>query len=279
MLVRNGGHVQGSFVQVARPPSSSSAGECGHPFSASTNDQKKERYGKIFKCRLFGRPNVMSADPSFNRYILQNEGRMFRAGYPQSFRDLVGKKGFISIHGDLHRKLHGIAVNLMTSEKVKNNFITDIQIILQKTMGTWKDKRINHVDTMQLAISLMANQLLGISTEDEINEMAPIFCAFVGGIISLPIKISGFTYLKAMKARRALIGKICEIIDKRRCSLDGVKHNGLLERLPDEDNISQEIIADFIISLLFAGHETTAKTMSFAIYFLTQWPEAVEQFR
>ncbi|KAH9309961.1 hypothetical protein KI387_037872, partial [Taxus chinensis] len=182
-------------------------------------------YGKIFKCRLFGRPNVMSADPSFNRYILQNEGRMFRAGYPQSFRDLVGKKGFIFIHGDLHRKLHGIAVNLMASEKVKNNFITDIQIILQKTMGTWKDKRM------------------------------------------------------FFEARRDLIGKICEIIDKWRCILDGVKHNGLLERLPDEDNISQEIVADFIISLLFAGHETTAKTMSFAIYFLTQWPEAVEQFR
>ncbi|KAH9289981.1 hypothetical protein KI387_034098, partial [Taxus chinensis] len=249
-----------------------------HPPSFVEDSVK--RYGKIFSCRLFGRPTIMSADPSFNRYILQNEGRLFRAGYPQSFRDLVGKKGLIAIHGDLHRKLHGIAVNLMTSEKVKNNFITDIQIILQKTMSTWKDRQMFFEDECRkLAISLMANQLLGISTEDEINEMAPIFCDFVGGIISLPIKIPGFAYFKAMKARRALIGKIREIIDKRRCSPDGVKHNGLLERLLDEDNLSQEIVADFIISLLFAGHETTAKTMSFAIYFLTQCPEAVEQLR
>ncbi|GLJ35428.1 hypothetical protein SUGI_0712460 [Cryptomeria japonica] len=206
-----------------------------------------KRYGKIFSCKLLGRPTIISADPSFNRYILKNEGRLFRAGYPKSFRDLVGKKGLIAIHGDLHKKLHSIAINLMTSEK--------------------------------LAISLMANQLLGISTEEEINEMAPVFCDFVEGIISFPIKMPGFAYFKAMKARRVLISKICEIIDKRKCSPAGTKHNGLLARLLDEDNLSQEIVADFIISLLFAGHETTAKTMSFAIYFLTQCPEAVQQLR
>lgn len=53
--------------------------------------------------------------------------------------------------------------------------------------------------------------------------------------------------------------------------------NGLLERLLEEESLPDEAIADFIINLLFAGNETTAKTMLFAVYFLTQCPTAMKQ--
>jgi len=109
------------------------------------------RFGKIFTCSLFGKSTVISADPKFNRYILQNEGTLFKASYPKSFRDLVGSKGLIAIHGDLHRKLHGIAASQMTSEKLKRNFMTDIQIILQRTMGAWKDRQVLFEDECRKA--------------------------------------------------------------------------------------------------------------------------------
>ena len=45
----------------------------------------------------------------------------------------------------------------------------------------------------------MANQLLGVSTEREINEMSTHFSDFVDGVLSIPINISGSAYFKAMK--------------------------------------------------------------------------------
>ena len=53
--------------------------------------------------------------------------------------------------------------------------------------------------------------------------------------------------------------------------------NGVLGRLLEEESLPDEAVADFIINLLFAGNETTAKTMLFAVYFLTQCPSALNQ--
>lgn len=53
--------------------------------------------------------------------------------------------------------------------------------------------------------------------------------------------------------------------------------NGVLGRLIEEESLSDDAVADFIINLLFAGNETTAKTMLFAVYFLTQCPKALKQ--
>lgn len=53
--------------------------------------------------------------------------------------------------------------------------------------------------------------------------------------------------------------------------------NGLLGRLVEEGSLPDDSVADFIINLLFAGNETTAKTMLFAVYFLTHSPNAMAQ--
>lgn len=52
---------------------------------------------------------------------------------------------------------------------------------------------------LQVAIHLMVNQLLGVSSESEVDEMSQLFSDFVDGCLSVPINLPGFTYHKAMK--------------------------------------------------------------------------------
>lgn len=47
----------------------------------------------------------------------------------------------------------------------------------------------------------MANQLMGVSSESEINEMASLFSDFVDGCLSLPINLPGFAYHTAMMVK------------------------------------------------------------------------------
>lgn len=54
-------------------------------------------------------------------------------------------------------------------------------------------------------------------------------------------------------------------------------NDGVLARLLEEENLPNDAVADFIINLLFAGNETTAKTMLFAVYFLSKCPRAMKQ--
>ena len=75
----------------------------------------------------------MSSDPGFNRFIMQNKGKLFKSSYPKSFRDLVGKNGVITVQGEQQRKLHAIASNMMRLEKLKFHFLKDIQMIMIQT--------------------------------------------------------------------------------------------------------------------------------------------------
>ncbi|KAK4860485.1 hypothetical protein QYF36_024686 [Acer negundo] len=111
----------------------------------------------------------------------------------------------------------------------------------------------------------MVNQLLGVSSKCEINEMAQLFSDFVDGCLSLPINFPGFTYHTAMKAREKIISKIKKTIDKHRQPAGSAQvSNGVLGRLLEEECLPDETISDFITNLLFPGNETTAKTMLFA---------------
>ncbi|XP_068645398.1 abietadienol/abietadienal oxidase-like [Aristolochia californica] len=242
-------------------------------------EEQVRRYGRIFSCRVFGKQAVVSADPMFNRYVMGNEGKLFKSCYPKSFRDLVGKNGVITVQGEQQRKLHGIAVNMMRMEKLKFHFLEDIQIVMLKTLDQFQDNQVICLQDVcrKLAINLMVNQLLGVSSESEVNEMAGLFSDFVDGCLSVPIKLPGFAYYTAMKARETIISKINKIIEVRRQGAASEVSNGVLARLLEEEHLPDEAIADFIINLLFAGNETTAKTMLFAVYFLTKCPAALKQ--
>lgn len=47
----------------------------------------------------------------------------------------------------------------------------------------------------------MVNQLMGVSSESEVNEMAQLFSDFADGCLSVPINLPGFTFHTAMKVK------------------------------------------------------------------------------
>nr|GMD32894.1 abietadienol/abietadienal oxidase [Ipomoea batatas] len=243
-------------------------------------EQQVQKYGKIFSCRIHGKRAVVSAEAGFNRFVLQNEGRLFRSSYPKSFRDLVGKNGVITVHGEKQRKLHSIASNMMPLEKLRFHFLHDTQTVIRRTLlhGLQDGQVVPLQDVCRkVAIKLMVNQLLGESSESEVDEMAKLFSDFADGCLSLPIHFPGFAYHTAMKARESIIEKINKTIESHRKQGSQGIGSGLLRRLMEEQSIPDDGLADFILNLLFAGNETTAKTMAFAVFFLTHCSTAMKQ--
>ncbi|XP_010537524.1 PREDICTED: abietadienol/abietadienal oxidase isoform X2 [Tarenaya hassleriana] len=248
-----------------------------HP--SSFVEQQIKRFGRIFSCSLFGKWAIVSADPAFNRFIMQNEGKLFQSSYPKSFRDLVGKNGVITVHGEQQRRLHSIASNMTRQDQLRFHFVNDINTVMLQTLSNFQDGEVVLLQDVcrKVAIHLMVNQLLGVSSQSEVDEMARLFSDFVDGCLSVPVNLPGFTYYRAMKARKDIIHKINDTIERRVQNEAGEAGNGFLGRLLEEENLPNEVIADFIINLLFAGNETTAKTMLFAVYFLTHCPKAMNQ--
>lgn len=105
-------------------------------------DSLLSRYGKIFSCSLLGKRAVVSADPAFNRFVMQHEGKLFQSSYPKSFRDLVGKNGVITAQGEQQRQLHGIASSMMRLEQLKCHFLEDIQLVMLRSICEFPDNQV-----------------------------------------------------------------------------------------------------------------------------------------
>ena len=69
------------------------------------------RYGKIYKSNLFGGPAIVSADAGLNRFILQNDGKLFEISYPKSIRDILGKWSMLVLVGDMTQETKKNAEN------------------------------------------------------------------------------------------------------------------------------------------------------------------------
>eukprot|EP01018_Ginkgo_biloba_P006166 Gb_36689 [translate_table: standard] len=224
-------------------------------------------YGGIFSSHLFGRRTIVSVDPDFNKFLLQNEGRFFRARYPKPVLELTGKHALISVHGDLQRKLHGIAVNLLSAEKLKVDFMDDIQTLLQNTLTKWEGQG-----------NLLLQKECNVSSSEEIEEIRALCGEISPALLSLPIKFPGTPYARGHKARNDLINKMHKTMEERR-KRPQIGHNDLLTKLMAEESLSDEVVADFLLFFLFAGHESSARSMAFAIKFLSECPKALEQLR
>lgn len=60
---------------------------------------------------------------------------------------------------------------------------------------------------------------------------------------------------------------------------ENIGEDDLLGWVLKHSNLSKEQILDLILSLLFAGHETSSVAIALAIYFLPGCPNAIQQLR
>jgi len=73
--------------------------------------------------------------------------------------------------------------------------------------------------------------------------------------------------------------KLDERIKKIQEGCQGLEEDDLLASVAKHPHLTREQILDLILSMLFAGHETSSAAISLAIYFLQSSPKVLQQLR
>jgi cytochrome P450 len=250
--------------------------------SKFVEDRRKRYNSAIFRTHIFGDELIMSADPYFNKYAMQNDERIFQSKFPKFLLNLTGKYAFFALHSELLRKLHGLTVNMMRPERLRADFMDEILSLFDSTTNRWADMEEIFLqnEISQMVLNLIAKQLLDISPSKETTEIRKLFVEFIRAIVAIPTKIPGTTHAKGLKARKNLITKIVNIIEERKKHPE-VVHRDMLARILKEGSVAntQEIICDCILNLLLAGHENSSKAMLFSVKYLSDCPKALAQLR
>ncbi|TKY55813.1 steroid 22-alpha-hydroxylase [Spatholobus suberectus] len=246
------------------------------------------RYGTIYKSNLFGGPAIVSADAGLNRFILQNEGKLFEASYPRSLEAVLGKWSMLVLVGDMHRDMRNISLNFLSYASLRTHLFKEVERHALLVLTSWKQNCTfsAHEEAKRFTFNFMAKHIMSLDPANlETEQLKREYVSFMKGVVSpAPLNLPGTAYRKALKARSTIL-KIIEAKMERRArrirkgnaSLE--EDHDLLNWVLKHSNFTSEQMLDLILSLLFAGHETSSIAIALAIYFLRGCPRAMQQLR
>jgi cytochrome P450 len=144
-----------------------------------------------------------------------------------------------------------------------------------------------HAEMARLALDIAGRSLFGADTGHLAEDMAQIiegflrhYLGFMGSTLRLPDWVPTRANRQNARNHQRLASIVGDIIARRRAQ--GASGNDLLSRLisaRDEHGkpMPERLLSDEVITMLLAGHETTALLLSFTLMLLGQNPEVGAQ--
>ncbi|KAL2348510.1 hypothetical protein Fmac_002510 [Flemingia macrophylla] len=261
-----------------------------NPYSATTigefMEQHIARYGTIYKSKLFGEPAIVSADAGLNRFILQNEGKLFECSYPRSIGGILGKWSMLVLVGDMHRDMRVISLNFLSHARLRTHLLKEVEKHTLLVLNSWNQSSTFSAqdEAKKFTFNLMARHIMSMDPGDiETDQLKKEYVTFMKGVVSAPLNFPGTAYRKALKSRSTILkfieGKMEDRVKRIQEGNESLEEDDLLNWVLKHSNLSTEQILDLILSLLFAGHETSSVAIALAIYFLPGSPQAIQQLR
>ena len=260
----------------------------------ATGDQLKSLsdwardYGDIYHCRFLIYHVYFINHPDLIEQVLVTQHRKFMKGRAlQANRELFGN-GLLSSEGEVWQKQRRLIQPAFHRARIQGYGRTMVECTL-RAMESFAagQERDAHQDMMALTLDIAARTLFSveIGTRGRHIERALTTLMQVAARpqrILKPLRmISWSTEKKYHAAIRELETVVYEIISERRAAdaAGAPEGNDLLAMLlatRDEEGqgMSDKQLRDEILTLLLAGHETTALALSWTWYLLAQNPEA-----
>ena len=250
-----------------------------------------ERYGPIFSLRLLHSKVVFMLGPEANTYVTVTHPHNFhwREG---SFGDLIPLlgDGLLTIDGGYHDRARRIMMPAFHREQIE----AAVQTMVAETDAALATMHPGDVVDVyawmrNLAMRIAMRALLGLDPDDAGHGQAAAehferALSFYGTEYHLRLlRGPRSPWRRLMESRQVLDRIVAEEIGRRRAAPDHARRDvlSLLIEARDEDGsgLSDEEIRDQLMTLMFAGHDTSTSTVSFLFYELARNPEALVRLR
>ncbi|XP_022765009.1 cytochrome P450 90A1-like isoform X2 [Durio zibethinus] len=162
-------------------------------------DERVSRYGSIFTTHVFGEPTVFSADPETNRFILQNEGKLFESSYPGSISNLLGKHSLLLMKGSLHKRMHSLTMSFANSSIIRDHLLIDIDRLVRLNLDSWTDRVFLMEEAKKITFELTVKQLMSFDPGEWSESLRKEYVLVIEGFFTIPLPLFSTTYRRAIK--------------------------------------------------------------------------------
>lgn len=263
----------------------------------------------MYKVLMFGNPSIIITTPEACRRILSDD-QNFQPGWPKSTMKLIGRKSFIGITYEEHKRLRRLTAALVNGHEVLSIYSRYIEDNVISALNQWTELGEFEFLTALRRLTFKIIMYIFLSSESEhvMEALEREYTSLNYGVRSMAINLPGFAYHKALKvilkvlfhllfitwwlngldwfqARKNLVQIFQSIVsDRRNRKKDNSQTtkkdmmDALLE-IEDENGrkLSDEEIIDVLLMYLNAGHESSAHVTMWATVKLQENPEIFQR--
>jgi cytochrome P450 len=251
-------------------------------------------YGPVFSMRVLHAPVTMMIGPEANHYMLVSNAKNFvwRDGSMGDLIPLIGN-GLLTIDGAPHRTARRLLLPAFHHEQVVATVDTTVEEIDRALAGLGGGE--SHVDlydwTRHLALRVAMRALLGIDPDsradgrDPAHEWEAALSYYGRDLVVQALRGPRTPFARMLQGHRRLTELVAREVAARRAGDTAASRRGgvlsLLLAARDDDGVplSDEAIRDHVLTLLFAGHDTTTATITFLLYELARNPHEIDRLR
>lgn len=245
----------------------------------------EQSYGALAQFDMGPMDTYMVTDPTAIERILVSESDAFEkpAFQDDALGDLLGD-GLLLSEGDTWRKQRDLAAPAFTMSRL-SGMADRIVDHTESLLSGWSDGDVLDIEPemTQVTIDVICDLMMGTQLSDAQldnvqTQLEPVGRRFEPD----PIRFAApeWVPLPGDQEYRAAVEEldrvIAEIVDSRRANLDedAADFLSILLRARDDGEQTERQLRDEMMTMLLAGHDTTALTLTYTWYLLSQHPEA-----
>ncbi|KAI5057664.1 hypothetical protein GOP47_0027679 [Adiantum capillus-veneris] len=252
--------------------------------------ERTDKFGSpTFRTSMFLHPTVVVQGAAANRFLTSAENkRDLLNSWPSNMLELLGKNVPVAVHGAKHKTQKQIMSACLGPGALQKVIGRADRMTRQHLEATWKDGvKLSIASTLKTHVfRIVCSLLIGIEEEGLLNRMEVQFRIWIAGLAAMPVDVPGTTFNKSRRAGDELRRQIDEVIEQKRQQMqqnpDGHGYEDLLSQMIlacDEkgSTLTSEELRDVTLFLMFAGHDTSATALMFALKFVEQNPTCLHR--
>jgi cytochrome P450 len=258
-------------------------------------EQCRARFGSMFTLSIaYEGTWVMVSDPEHVKQVFTGDPRVFHAGEGnQILRPVLGDNSVLVLDEKPHIRQRKLLLPPFHGERMQG-YREKMAEIAAREIESWPLGTPHQLRPRMQAITLeiILETVFGVHGGERLEELRVALREFLD-LTTNPLLIAPVVLVSPSRARRIpgfgrRIARVDELIHReiaeRRAAEDTAERDDILSMLvearhEDGSPMSDAEMRDELLTLLVAGHETTATALSWAMERLVRHPEKLERLR
>jgi len=258
-------------------------------------DKYSQKYGDIFTMRLRALGSyVVISDPQIIQEIFSQDSKFDQGRGNLLAESLVGQNSLLLLDGDRHRRERKLLMPPFHGERLQT-YAKQICLITEQVASQWQIGQpfVMRAEMQKVSLEVILQIVFGLSKGERYQQLQRLLTDWIN-MTDSPLR-SSMLFLRflqqdwgtwtpwgQMKQRQRDVHALlqAEIEERRIQGCEGQTDVlSLMIAARDEDGqaMTDAELRDELLTMLFAGHETTATTLAWAFYQIHQQPTVYQK--